>query len=216
VQSVNCWRGRSQLQESRAFLLWSFYGAFGFLGALTVAIDVSGALSSNLQHRAFASFAMIAAAVVADWFVRWQSRQSLAQRLAPGALAAGMAFLSVVAVAKASNEPLLSNKWSYYSRAEFAALDWVRTANPDEPTWTSFDERLPAAIGICCDWEGEGAQLDSFQANDATRSYLISDIIQARSERLNLSLPIAADSLRLYDNGSAEIYRLRPHTPFQD
>ena len=39
------------------------------------------------------------------------------------------------------------------------------------------------------------------------------DIIRARCYRLSLPLPSAGDRLRVYDNGAAEIYRLR--TPFQ-
>ncbi|MCB0041889.1 MAG: hypothetical protein KDE23_19535 [Caldilinea sp.] len=215
AQTFSWWRNRAWPNEPRAILLWSLYGAFGFLGAVSIAVDVSGALSSNLQHRIFPSFAMIAAPLVAAWFVRRQALWQMTRPLAYGALAVGIALLGVVAVAKATNEPSLSNKWNYYSPAEFTALDWTRTANPNAATWTSFDERLRAAIGICCAWEAEGAQLDSFAPDPGTRTFLISDVIRARGQRLHLSLPIQGDSLRVYDDGAAEIYRLRPRTPFQ-
>lgn len=215
IQTVRWWRNRSWSEDPSVFLLWSLYGAFGFLGAVSIAVDISGAIASNLQHRIFPSFAMIAAAVVADWFMRRQAQRPLVRRAAYGSLAIAIALLGIVAVVKATNEPSLSNKWNYYAPTELSALAWARTAYPDSPTWVSFDERLRAAIGICCSWETEGVQLDSWEPEPGTRSYLISDIIRARGQRLNLPLPIEGDSLRVYDNGSAEIYHLRPRTPFQ-
>lgn len=215
AQTLKWWQERSWPAEPQAILLWSLYGAFGFLGAASIIADVSGAIAANLQHRFFPSFAMIAAPLVADWFVRRQALRPVVGRLAYAILAIGVAFLGIVAVTKATNEPSLSNKWVYYVPAEFTALGWARTANPDTPTWTAFDERLRAAIDSCCGWESEGTLLDSSLAEPGTRLYLISDVIRARSERLRQPLPIEGDSMRVYDNGDAQFYRLRPQTPFQ-
>lgn len=214
-QTLTWWRRRVWPAEPRTILLWSLYGAFGFLGALSIVIDLSGAIASNLQHRVFPSFAMVAAAVVADWVIRQQPQRKAVSRIAYGLLASGIAFLGVIAVAKATNEPMVSNKWSYYTPDEFAAMDWSRNNYPEAPTWAAFDERLRAAAGICCNWEAEGAWFDSYQPDPGTRNFLISDVIRARGQRLDLALPIHADSLLVYDNGSSELYHLRPRTPFQ-
>ncbi len=216
AQSHSWWRCHTWPDEPRDLLLWSLYGSFGFLGALSIAVDVSGAMSArNIQHRVFPSFAMIAAPVVANWVVRRQEFRPVARRLVYGMLVAGIALLSLVALAKSSNEPLLSNKWSFYSPNEFKAVDWTLTTNPNAPTWISYDERLRAAIHNCCPWEVEETLLDAWRPEPGTRNYLMSNVIRARAKRSNLSLPIEGDSLRVYDNGSAEIYRLRPRTPFQ-
>lgn len=209
------WRKQAWPQEPRAILLWSLFGAFGFLGALSIAVDYSGALASNLQHRVFPSFTMIAAPFVAAWFVGPPDERLLASRLARGALAAAIAFLATVALLKATNEPLVSNKWFFYTRYENAALQWTRGTNPDRSVWTEHDERLRAAMGTCCSPEFEGFGLLSSPAPQNTRNFLVSDVTRARGDRLGQSLPIAGDSLRVYDNGEAEIYRLRPRTPFQ-
>lgn len=214
-QTLSWWRKRTWPDEPRVLLLWSLYGAFGFLGAVSIAVDFSGALASNLQHRVFPSFAMIAAPFVAAWFIGRQNTRLLSSRHAQGVLAVGIAFLAVVAVLKATNEPAVSNKWSFYTPPEFVALQWTDAANPNGAAWTEFDERLTAAIGICCSEDIDRSRLDSFQPRPGTRTYLISDVIRARSVRLSLPLPIAGDSLSVYDNGAAEIYRLRPRTPFQ-
>jgi hypothetical protein len=217
AQTVGWWRRRAWPEEPRVILLWSLYGAFGFLGAVSIIVDVSGAIAANLQHRFFPSFAMIAAPYVADWLMtrqaaRPEGRQPARDALLYGALASTIAFLGIVAVIKATNEPAVSNKWSFYVPGEFTGLEWAGQYNPDTVTKAAFDERLSAALGICCQRNNE---FKSYYSIDDTRVYLVSDIIRIRGERLGLSLPIEADSLRVYDNGTAEIYRLRPRTPFQ-
>lgn len=214
-QTLSWWRKRTWPDDPRVLLLWSLYGAFGFLGAVSIAVDFSGALASNLQHRIFPSFAMIAAPYAAAWFIGRQTTRPLTSRLAYGVLAVAIAFLAVLAVLKATNDPAVSNKWNYYTAPEFVALEWTRGANPNTSTWTEFDERIRAAIGICCIQEFAGVRLVSSEPQPDTRLYLISDVIRARGERLDRPLPIAGDSLRVYDNGAAGIYRLRPITPFQ-
>ena len=215
VVTLVWWRNRSWPQVPGTLVLWSLYGAFGLLGALSVLVDISGAVAGNLQLRSFSTFAMVAAALVADRFVHWTPHRPWVLRWAYGALAVVVAFLSIVAVIKATNEPALSNKWIYYAPGELVALDWSRRSYQDATTWAGLDERLRAAIGICCAWEMEGARFDSSDLDVGTRNALISDIIRARSARLGVDLPIPGDSLRVYDNGDAEIYHLRPRTPFQ-
>jgi hypothetical protein len=214
-QTVYWWLNRRWPSEPRVILLWSLFGAFGFLGALSIIADVSGAIAANLQHRMFPSFAMIAAPFLADWYAQQRLPEVRTRRLAYGALAVVIAYLGVVAVVKATNEPAVSNKWTYYTPAEFTSLEWSQRFNPDEAIWSAFDERIESAIGICCAWMPETALLDNYALDTGTRTVLISDVTRAQSERLDTPLPIQGDSLRIYDNGAAEIYRLRPRTPFQ-
>ena len=214
-QSVYWWLNRRWPNEPRAVLLWSLYGAFGFLGALSILADVSGAIAANLQHRMFPSFAMIAAPFMADWYVRQRMPTARTRRIAYVGLAVVIAYLGVVAVVKATNEPMVSNKWTYYTPAEFTGLEWSQQYNPGEDLWSSYDERLESAVGICCGDMPIAQYLDNFGLDPGTRTVLISDDTRVQGERLNAPLPIEGDSLRIYDNGAAEIYRLRPRTPFQ-
>jgi hypothetical protein len=144
---------------------------------------------------------------VADWLARRPAR-----RLVYGALAVLLAFLGIVAVIKATNEPSLSNKWTFYTPAEFTALEWSRRHNPAAVTGAGFDGRLSAALDVCCE---RGEEVRAFPWLTNARTYLISDVIRARGLRLAAPLPIEGDSLRVYDNGAAEIYRLRPRSPYQ-
>jgi len=216
-QTAGWWRNRAWPEEPRVILLWSLYGAFGFLGAVSIIVDVSGAIASNLQHRMFPSFAMIAAPYVAGWFVHRRTAQLVpgqrsGRRWANLALAIAFAFLGVVALAKATNEPAVSNKWNYYVPAEFTGLQWSQQYSSDHLIRAAFDERLSTGLGICCD---SGDEVRSLRGASSVRIILISDVMRARGERLNVSLPIEADSLLVYDNGASEIYHLRPRTPFQ-
>jgi hypothetical protein len=165
----------------------------------------------------FPSFAMVAAALVADRVASMRLRvlSPSARRLTYGVLKIIVAFLGMVAVIKATNEPAVSNKWTYYAPAELVATAWSRGASPGSVTWVSIDERLRAAIGICCGWEDDGKLYDIWRPDIGTRTYMVSDVVRARARRLEFALPIESDSLRVYDNGAAEIYRLRPRTPFQ-
>lgn len=216
TQTLSWWRNRTWPQESRAILLWSLYGAFGFLGAISIAIDFSGALASNLQHRVFPSFAMIAAPLVADWFVCRQTWRPGTHRLAYGALALSIALLGIFAVAKATNEPALSNTWQYYTTPEKKALLWSERHLDQRTTlWVGLNERIPVAMGICCSGELANLTLNGGRPRLNVRDFLISDTIRARAARVGFSLPIAGDSLLTYNNGEANVYHLRPRTPFQ-
>lgn len=215
TQTLSWWRNQAWPREARPLLLWSLYGAFGFLGAISIAIDFSGALASNLQHRVFPSFAMIAAPLVADWFVRQRAWRPGAHSLANGTLAIGIALLGILAVAKATNEPLLSNTWQYYTIPEKRALLWGERHLDQEMLWVGINERIPAAMDICCPNEFEKLTLSGGRPRPAVRDLLISDTIRVRAARVGFNLPVAGDSLLTYTNGEADLFHQRPRTPFQ-
>ncbi len=159
-QTVGWWRSGAWPEDARVILLWSFYGAFGFLGALSIIVDVSGAIATNLQHRMFPSFAMIAAPYVADWFIYRRAAvpepgRGASYRPATMAFAIIFAFLGLVAVAKATNEPAFSNNWNYYRPAEFAGLEWHRRHSSDIRIRAAHDGRLNTSLSICCDRRDE-------------------------------------------------------------
>jgi hypothetical protein len=207
---------RSWPSDQRLLLLWSLYGAFGFLGALSIVIDVSGALrAQNLQYRSFPSFVMIAAPLVSLWLVHTPSFTIGIRRLPKQVLIATIALLIIIAITKATNEPLLSNTWAFYTADEEAAAKWTLAVNSDKPLWLSFDERLRSSIMTCCAAQVEANGLDAFAPQLATRDFLISDVTRAQALRSGLNLPIEGDSLLFYDNGSSKVFHLRPTTPFQ-
>jgi hypothetical protein len=193
-------------------MLWAFYGAFGLLGLVSVIADVSGAINLNLQERLFPSFALVAAAVVAGWLIgHWPQRRIFRSGL-------GLVFgaVTILSLFKATNEPLLSNKWLFYVPNEMSAIDWANTALSGRQLWVGYDERLTTASVIRAELTPSQARMViQTERTPSTRDFLVSDVTRARSARLGQSLPISDQDLITFDDGQAQIYHLRPLTPYQ-
>ncbi len=189
------------------WLLWLFYGAFAAQGFLSIIADRSGSFGGNLQYRSFPSFVMVAAPVVAIFLAQWRPTRSL-RILAAGAL--GM--LTLFAVAKATNEPILSNKWTFYVPAEEAVMRFANSHLSDRSFWSDLDERLFTAHVVM---SGQYVFQHTGQFSPGIRTYAVTDIVRLRAARTGQVLPPVSGELRVYDNGEAQVYRLRPRTPYQ-
>ena len=190
------------------WLLWLLYTAFVVQGAISIVADRAGALGGNLQHRSFPSFIMLAAPMIATVLVQWK----------PGArgrslVAGGLGVLALLAIAKATNEPSISNKWTFYLPSEIGAVRFANNYFKDAALWTDYDERLRALLLM-----HEANRADNYIGPfvPVLRGFIISDVIRLRSARLKRPLPPIGGELRVYDNGSSQIYRLRSRTPYQD
>lgn len=196
-----------------ARLLWLLYTAFAFQGAISVIADASGGIAGNLQHRIFPSFSIIAVAMVGAALAHWQPRRGAG--LAHAALVVGLGAIAVLSSFKASNEPLLSNKWVFYREEEMRAINWGDEHLRNSAIWTEIDERLTTAYLTTVGQSANNNQIRAFRVTTASRMLLLTDVTRLRSSRLERPLPVPYDAQRVYDNGSAELYRLRPVTPFQ-
>jgi hypothetical protein len=205
------WGEAPKLQADR--LLWLFYAAFAAQGALSVVADTSGVLSSNLQHRLFPSFAIIAVAIVGTTLGRWRPRRfdGLKQ---PG-LIVGIFCVAILSVFKATNEPLLSNKWTFYRPAELAVLQWSDAHLQNAEIWTEFDERLVVGLQTEREESPNGNRFINSPVRPTTRNMILTSVTRLRGVRLQRPLPVPPDALLVYDNGAAELYHLRPQTPYQ-
>ncbi|HEY1014635.1 MAG TPA: hypothetical protein VGE07_18135 [Herpetosiphonaceae bacterium] len=195
-----------------AWILWLLYLAFALQGVISALADASGAIG-NLQHRVFPSFSIIAVAVVASALADWRPRRFAL--LAQTGMAALIGCLALLSVFKATNEPTLSNKWTFYRDNELLAIEWEDRYLRDSEIWTEFDERLGMAYFAN---RGSLQNRNQLFANDlrpTTRSLVVTELTKLRGARLGRALPLPADALRIYDNGEAQVFRLRPETPFQ-
>lgn len=209
------WIWRRELPPSRmAWLLWLLYAAFAFQGALSVLVDASGALSSNLQHRIFPSFSIAAVAIVGAQLA--QLIQATRLPVVRPAFALVVFVIAILSVAKATNEPLLSNKWTFYRQEELSAMRRSDAHLHDATIWTGFDERLRMAyLTVESTSNNNNRFAGAGEPRSPARSFLLSSVTRLRAVRLMQPLPVPYDALRVYDNGTAELYRLRPLTPFQ-
>lgn len=214
-QSATWFIRRQWPEEQREVLLWAFYGAFAFMGALSIVVDASGVLSANLQHRAFPSFGMLAAPLVAVWLTKRIPQRAPSARRSYAALGLLIMALAALSMLKATNEPLLSNKWLFYTPAEMTAIDWAETSLADRQVWTSLDERVPMAADIRRGERPATISYDTAAVAPGTHDFLLSDVTRAQQIRTGFPSPAASDALRTYDNGQAQIYHRRPMTPYQ-
>lgn len=203
---------RSEQPSQMAWLLWLFYTAFALQGVISAVADASGSIG-NLQHRLFPSFSIMAVAMVAGALGGWRPRRFDRPLRAGAALVVGaLAFLSVL---KATNEPILSNKWTFYRENELMAVAWTDAHMQNAEIWTEFDERLGMAYFTNRGSLRNKNQLFADDLRVATRTIVVTQVTRLRGARLGRSLPVPVDALRVYDNGAAQVYHLRPQSPYQ-
>jgi hypothetical protein len=189
------------------WLLWLLYSAFMAQGLLSIVADRAGMLGGNLQYRSFPSFVMVATPMLAVALVDWRPSHRLRVL---GAM--GLGVLTFLAILKATNEPGISNKWTFYLPAEAASLRFADQHLTDAGLWTDIDERLRATQLLILP-----RGVDTYITLDPSiRAYLITDTLRLRAARLGKALPPVSGEHRVYDNGGAQIYRTRPQTPYQN
>jgi hypothetical protein len=193
--------------------MWLFYAAFGAQGALSIVADSSGVLSSNIQHRLFPSVSIIAVGIVGTALAQWRPRRFATQLKL--LLTAGIFCVAILSVMKATNEPVLSNKWTFYRSSELAALDWADAHLENARIWIEYDERILVALNTVRSESDNGNGFAMGRLDPTIRNILLSEITRYRSSRLSFPLPVPPDAHRVYDNGEAELYHLRPETYFQ-
>jgi hypothetical protein len=205
------WLIRNQGPPTRtAWLLWLLYAALAFQGGIAVLSDASGALESNLELRLFPSFAMVGAALLGSTLADWIGHARGNAR--PLALSVALSAVSILSVFKVTNEPIFSNKWTFYRPGELTALAWADDHLRNAFVWTEFDDRIGTALHF------RFAQLkNSYDSSVATytRDMAVSDVTRVRAARLGQPLPVPPDAWQIYDNGVSQLYHLRADTPYQ-
>jgi hypothetical protein len=207
------WR-RAAPPSAAAWLLWLFYAGFAAQGALSAVVDASGSLGGNIQHRLFPSFSILACGLVGAQLAQWRPQRLRGPiRLA---LSVGIGCVAALSTLKATNEPLLSNKWTFYQTAELEALRWTDAHLHSADIWSEVDERLQMAFLMRV---GASANRNLFygaaEVETATRHLIVTSVSRLRNSRLHNPLPVPSDALRIYDNGDAQLYHVRPRTPYQ-
>ncbi len=204
------WRHLSERRAFGAWILWLLYGAFAMQGALAILSDRTGFLGGNLQDRSFPSFAMVATPMVAAPLAEWRPRP-----WASAVFGCAIVLLAGTALLKATNEPALSNKWTFYTAPEIQALRWADAHDRNESIWVGLDERLSTAYAIAVGPPRRGNDWDEYTPKPATRAFVISDVTRLRSARLANPLPPVEAENQIYDSGPVQVYRLRQRTPYQ-
>jgi hypothetical protein len=206
-------------EEVPLFLVWMFSGATGLQIVGSVVADAAGALGSNLQLRLFPAFTLFIIPLVVGTFRlprRLRPTPGIRQQLP---VAAAFAFFAVAAYLKSTNDPLVSNKWVFYTDAEAQMMRWADNFLPGTRVWSEFDERLLVADVMVSDdstaarfpgavWVGQ-SQIDA-----ATRYVVVSDVTARRALRLLAPVPDTRFDDRIYDNGRVQVDHRVPESPY--
>jgi hypothetical protein len=194
------------------------YAAFGAQFAASVALDRLGVYGGNLQVRLFPTFMLVAVALasprlIAVWKVARASRLRRPARIAAAVLAI---WLVVAGLLKATNEPLLSNVWIFYSPQEASAIAWSDGHIRDADVWIGPHDRLReyflSRYGLA---STSGNRYRSGTASPTVPNVLASSIIRGAVSRYSRPMPELDSRNLVYDNGDAAFYRRRPLTPFE-
>ena len=204
--------------QRRLLLLWLLAAAFAFEVLISTVVDVAGFLGANLQIHLFPLFMLsgiplviVGGAEVAGWINSRPTRQVMTLVI--------VVLLSVFAatvVLKATNDPLVSNKWLFFTGNEQRALAWADSRLERRVIWEGLDERLREIQQIYQPADpARGNRFTIDKIDGAARYITMSEVIQRRSVRMNVPLPDISSTDRIYDNGSAQIYHRVPKTPYQ-
>jgi hypothetical protein len=212
VRQTVRWVIRKQQPNLTAWGWWLLYTSFAVQEVISVVVDLSGALSGNLQHRLFPSVGLVAGGLIAIEFFgprahrpAWMSSRRAWQIAVPV-----VAALVVLSMLKATNEPSLSNKWTFYTDAELHAFEWADSHLSKSIIWTGLDERLVVAYTTSRGGVAPVNGVDFASLEPRAAYALISDITRLRAARLAQTLPDVSQGAMLYDNGSTGVYRLTP------
>lgn len=199
-----------------SFLLWLLYTANAAQLVGAVLLDSSGAVG-NMQVRLFPAVMLFAIPLLSQAIVHRLTTCAAPWRQALVlSLVLSYAVFSGAAMLRATHDPLVNNKWMFYTEPEYYGLKWSDSNIRYASVWVGWAERLrmAAEMNFGMGSLGKGTY-DVLQKGESTRYVLLSDVIQMESLRVRAPLPDIRDEHKIYDNGKVSLYQYRPITPYQ-
>ena len=195
------------------WMLWLFFAAFAAQGAASILSDRTGSLAANVQYRAFAVFAALAAPMVALALSRWPPGPRLVRLAVAGVAAVVVAGASVGALVKSTLDPTVSNKWIFYTAPELEGIVWVTSRWPGMRLWVGPDDRLIAAYEMVVGGLSHADVWDLQDPEPDTQFFMVSEAIREQSQRVDEPIPALASTNLVYDNGEVQVDRVRASPP---
>lgn len=212
---------RRRTSWQKVFLLMLF-GAFGLTVAIAIPMDFTGlAAGANLEVRNFTYFSLLAAPVAAwGWsngplrkVTAWIGRRKI---LSQGVIPTLLGAFLLVSLLKVTLDPSISNQWSFYRPSERQAVAFFWTKARGSTLWTGPDNRIPDMWNGWASNNADGNGVVGYTLTGADRDWLRSPVVVASSIAERSTIPNYRAQDRVYDNGTSQIYHVRPLTPFQN
>lgn len=208
------WVIRRHPPKSRpAWLLWLLYGSFGLQAVFSILVDASGGIFNNIQYRLFPSFSILGVAIVAN-ALGGKKMPAFRSRFASSFISVIVAILAALALIKATNEASLVNYWTFYTRPEIEAVGWIDSNAQNSHIWVGFTYRLGYAWQMT---RGQSVSMNNFGSHEGPGilNFLVSDWILQEGLRVGQPLPNLNGFLKIYDNGSTQLYHRRAQSAYQ-
>jgi hypothetical protein len=207
----NMFKGRTA-QGLVENLDWLLYTGFAIQIAISIGVDLSGALAANMQLRLFPSFTVVAIVLLVRALKRILNARLwpvAPRRIILGLAAILSAWFVLASVFKSTNEPYLSNKWTFYVPADKSSVDWVEGHLEKAEIWTIVDERLATIFNSFYYLDSKTGNHLRFGAIRPSALYVLTTLLdRQRAERLHINIPPVSFWDQIYDNGQVQVDRI--------
>lgn len=196
---------KKQPLSSSLQLLLMFYTAFSLQLLITIFSDRFGVFD-NLELRVFPVlmfFAVPLAAITMLNVVKSKRLRSSMQKNVKVFFALLLLIFVVNSLLKATNDPLVSNKWWFYSVQEKEGLLWVDDSLGGQNVWADIDARLTSVYNTFSPVDNENVKFTSPRAE----YWFITNLEKKRALNVRYPLPYLDDKPIIYDNGDVKIYK---------
>ena len=192
---------------SHLFLL-SFYASFTLPLLITIFLDrvIGTGIGDNLELRVFRYFMFFPVALASIEILKWMHRSHTKKWQITGKITFIILIfiLSINSLLKSTCDPLVSNKWIFYSVGEKMAMKFIESNLKETDIWAGFDGRIRNAFNYQSNFDSRKIK---FTANPTTaKYYFISTIIRERASKDEYSLPLLKSLSRVYDNNKTRLY----------
>lgn len=215
VGAINILRARNQYRASSPIsysMLLSLYLSSLLLLLLVLAIFVSRVIEAgtgqNYELRVFPYFMAFAILLASVTISKWLRRLGMGkwQRITKIALIILVVISSANLLLKSTNDPIVSDKWIFYSQGEKIAMDWLESTFVGKATlWAGLDERISVGFDYNSSFDSWG-EIRFTNPKDATY-YFMSHTIRKRADRSGYPLPYVKNLNRIYDNNKVRLHR---------
>jgi hypothetical protein len=203
---------KRQKLPSSMLLLLMFYFAFSLQLIITILADRFGVFH-NLELRVFPVLMFFAVPLASISIMNIIHSNRLDEKQRQKVKNIFLIMILVFAASshlKATNDPVVSNKWLFYSVQEKESLEWVGDGiyQNDKSMWADVDERLLTVFRHFSDLETNDKK--KFVSPEEADFYFISGIIEKRATVTHYPMPSVDGLPVVYDSGDVKIYRNLP------
>lgn len=196
-------------------LLILFYTALGIMLVVAIIGDLSGSFASNMELGIYPIFMILIAPLasigVFKIFEYVKNVDNTNRRYLEKTFSIFIIFLLLifctVSLVKITNDPIISNKWQFYTLQEKHGISWATSNLNSDSFWGGVDERL---VNIKYQYpELYYSTRFKYASFDSAKTVLMSDTILKRVEVSNNPLQVSniSDSSIIYNAGQVDIYR---------